>query len=684
MNLSRPFFLRLFIVLAVLALGAALIYFTGWGVVPGYKGDWSRGIPAVALLEWQIALAVALCAALALLEKKRPLAASFDRWLFLAVWLFAAAVWLSQPINPNSGALEPHEPNFEIYPFSDSQIYDGYAQSALVGNGYGENVIPQRPLYIAALTLMRFLAGQSYQNVIILQTLLFAFFPALLYLFGKDFFGRPIGAAIALLAILRDVTSNIAAPFTGNLSYSKLLLSEIPTAIFLILALWLGTKWIRAGFPRYAAFLTGGALGVGMLIRTQVIAALPVLLLAAILSQPQAWKRILQSAALMSLAIALVTFPWLLRNHSVSGEWIFDQPASQVANLALRYSRVNGDKADIFQHADETNAAYNARLTKTAQDALMKNPLGIGKEILSAFLNHNINNILVFPLRYDLARRELLIPARAFWQQWHGDLNAPQTLLLTFYVFLYGLGIAFAWNRLGALGLLPLGVNLAYNLWTSIALLSGQRFMLTMDWSAYLYYMLGFFALMSAAFKLQLPQAGVSASQTFDDVMLSAFATLSVNSAKRLNLKHYIITGACFLLIGASLWGIESAFPKRYPLVSDSQALAGFPCLQKLAQENGLNILQARALYPRYYQAGDGETFTDAAGYKRVKYNRVVFETVGEWNARVVLPLKEEAAYFPHAADVTLGLQGSQTWFVIVEKDARQKMYLADFVSACR
>jgi len=665
MNLSRPFWLRLFIVLAVLACGAALIAITGWGIIPGYKGDWSRGIPAVALLEWQIALAFILCAALALLEKNSRPAPALDRWLFLVIWLLAAALWLSQPINPNSGALEPHEPNFEIYPFSDSQIYDGYAQSALVGNGYGINVIPQRPLYIAALTLMRFMGGQNYQNLITLQTLLFAFFPALLYLFAKDFLSRPLGAAIALLAILRDVTSNIAAPFTGNLSYSKLLLSEIPTAIFLILALWLGIKWMRGGLSPYAAFLTGGALGVGILIRTQVIAALPILLLVAFFSHPQAWKRILQSAAWMIFAIALAVFPWLLRNHSVSGEWLFDQPASQIANLALRYSRVNGDKADIFQHAGESSAAYNARLTQTAQDALMKNPLGIGKEIFSAFLNHNINNILVFPLRYELeSRRELLVPTRAFWQQWHGDLNAPQTALLVFYIFLYGLGIAFAWNHLGAVGLLPLGVNLAYNLWTSIALLSGQRFMLSMDWSAYLYYTLGFFALISVPLKLKTAQAEVRANPPTK--------------------KSYILAGALILFIGSSLWGIESAFPQRYPLASDAQALAEFPCLQKLAQENALNVLQARALYPRYYQAGDGETFTDAAGYKRVKYNRIVFETVGEWNARVVLPLKEEAAYFPHAADLTLGVQGSQTWFVIVQKDGRQAIYLADFVAACR
>ena len=72
--------------------------------------------------------------------------------------------------------------------------------------------------------------------MIMLQSLVFALFPVLLYLFGREFFGRPIGISIALLAILRDVTSNLVSPFTGNLSYSKVYLSEIPTAMLLILA----------------------------------------------------------------------------------------------------------------------------------------------------------------------------------------------------------------------------------------------------------------------------------------------------------------------------------------------------------------------------------------------------------------------------------------------------------------
>jgi hypothetical protein len=98
----------------------------------------------------------------------------------------------------------------------------------LIGNGFGVDKIPQRPLYIVFLAVLHVLVGQDYGDMIVVQSIFLALFPVLLYLLGREFFGRPIGISIALLAILRDYTSNLVSPFTGNLSYSKLYLAEIP------------------------------------------------------------------------------------------------------------------------------------------------------------------------------------------------------------------------------------------------------------------------------------------------------------------------------------------------------------------------------------------------------------------------------------------------------------------------
>jgi len=686
----RSFLVRTFVVLSTLGFLAAVVSFSGLGIAPLYRGDWSRGLPAVPLLEWQIILACLFCLAVMVIESRQntKVKSHYDLWICLFIWLGAVFIWLSQPVVPNASALRPHEPNFEVYPFIDSQVYDGYAQSILIGNGLGNGKIPQRPLYIVFLAFLHLLAGQDYQNVIIVQSLVWAVFPVLLYLFGRDFFGRPIGVSMALLAILRDYTSNLVSPFTGNISYSKLYLSEIPTAIFLILFLFIGVRWVRAGYPLFLGFLMGGILGTGMLIRTQVIVALPVIFLFALLVDRKRIGPLVRSSFLMVLTIALVVSPWLWRNWRITGELIFDDPGSQTANLAMRYSRLNGVEVDIMPLPGESSTGYNDRLMSIAREAIAANPGGVVWAISSSFLNHVVNNILLFPLRNEIRDfGELWTPSDAFWEKWEGTPTSFQGWSLVFYGFLFGLGVAVAWHKNGWLGLLPLTVNLLYNLWTSIALLSGQRFMLTMDWSVYLYYMIGLFALLSGLLlNLKIGRR----------VIVKWCQSNNVASTRELNVdkpwRQYLIASLLFFGAGVSLPLSEKVFSERYPQVSLQRILDEIEaslsyeqtgldeaCFHKIFTENQFGIIQGRALYPRYYEPGDGETFTDAAGYKITDQARLVFEMVGQADHRVVVPISQQPEFFPNASDVTLIYGGDgDVWFILVKHKDKEQFYVSD------
>ena len=680
---------KLFIGLVL--IGGVVLYIskTDMGIAPIYKGDWARGLPAVPLLEWQIFLAVLFCIGMFLAEVDGRLLKipSLDLWIALAVWVATVGLWLSQPTVPNASALEPREPNYEIYPFIDAHTYDKFAQSVLIGNGFGPNEIPQRPLYIVFLVFMHTVVGQNYENVIALQTVFFAAFPVVLYLFGKEFFGRPIGVSLALLAALRDFTSNLVSPITGNISYSKLYLSEIPTAICLILFLLIGIRWIRSGFPLYLGFLLGGVLGIGMLNRTQVVVALPVLLFFAFILQPKKLLFIIKGTLPMLAVIALVVAPWLWRNWQMTGKIIFDNPASQTANLALRYNRLNGEDVDILQKPGESNSDYNDRMVAMANHAMSVNSQGIFKAIASSFINHGINNILLFPLRNDLATpAELITPTTPFWQQWEGRPNFLQSLLLAFYVFLFSLGVAMACQRNGWLGLLPLMVNLAYNLWTSIALLSGQRFMLSMDWSIAMYDLLGIFALLSIFF-YALENGRAKILKWYEANTVSIIPTLEAIKWPR-----YVFAGLMFFAVGTSLPLSEMSFSQRYPALEQNQpadltllsSLAQTdlePACQKLAESSGLEIVRGRALYPRFYAAGDGEIFTDSVGYKKVDEGRLVFDLLGQRNHRVIFPMSQSPEFFPNASDVTIWFdKNASPWFILVEQGDAQRFYVSDRV----
>jgi hypothetical protein len=276
----------------------------------------------------------------------------------------------------------------------------------------------------------------------------------------------------------------------------------------------------------------------------------------------------------------------------------------------------------------------------------------------------------------------------SFWQGWEGRPTLSQGALLAFYIFLFGLGLSVAWHRNGWLGFLPLGVNLLYNLWTSVALLSGQRFMLTMDWSIYLYYMIGLFALLSV-FLFAL-ESGRSTILAWYEANTFSF----LQPADQKKWWQYVFAGILFVGIGASLPLSEMVFPKRYPPITQAEMLnklVSSPalkqskfdavCFQKVVVENQLSMIQGRAVYPRYYEANDGETFTDSVGYKPVDEGRLVFQMVGLDNQRIVFPMSQPPDFFPNASDVVLLFDaGGNKWFLFVEQDGTQRMYISETV----
>ena len=693
----KKFICSAIVVFAVLGIITFVISLTGLGILSNYKGDWQRGLPAVALLEWQILLACIFCLAMVFIESKTKIVEirHLDVLICTVIWLGTSMLWLSQPVIQNASALKPRGPNFEIYPFSDAQLYDEFAQSALVGHGFGDNQIPQRPLYVVFLIFSHVLVGQNYNNIIFFQTLVFALFPALLYLFGRDFFSRSIGISIALLAILRDYISNFVSPFTGNLSYSKLYLSEIPTTILLILFLLISIRWIKAGFPMFSAFLLGGILGSAMLIRTQVIVALPVIILFAFLIRLKEAKSLFKSISLMLVIIAFVVAPWLWRNWKLTGEFIFDNPESQTANLALRYSRLNGIEPEIMPLSGESTAEYSDRLNQIAKNAIMSNPLGAAWGISNAFLNHGVNNILLFPIRNSLSSiSELWIPTNAFWEGWQGTPNFSQSVLIAFYIFLFGLGVTAAWMRNHWLGLLPLALNLAYNLWTSLALLSGQRFMVTMDWSIYLYYMIGLFTLLGG-FLFALDGGRLVIVEWVKTNLYVASVP-----ASPIRWQKYLMFGLLFFGVGLSLPVSEKVFSNKYPPLPQNKLVVGLlssaslnqpgfnsACLQKLSDANALSFLQGRAIYPRYYASGEGENFTDSVGYKIVNEGRLVFDLVGQADGRFIFKTSQQPDFFPNASDVTLiSSKNGELWFVFVKQGDIERFYISDSfdLSTCR
>jgi len=618
---------------AILVLAALIIFVAVSGVGITRYNDGSWGVPTTPFLEWQIILALASGLAF-ITAQTRWRWLRKDHFTFALIYVLTCLTWLSQPVNPGYFATPPRAPNFEIFPFSDALIYAQYAQSALVGNGFMWPDVPTRPLYITFITWLHAIGGNDYNQVIVLQTLVLAAFPAVLYLLGKELAGRPLGFGMALLAIFRDLTANVAAPFALNYTYTKLLFSEIPAALLISLFAWMAIRWMRQPKPAWYPLLAGGLLGASALIRLQSVVVLAAIIPIGFFTIRNR-KRWLADCLLMGLGLSLALIPWLARNYSATGGLVLDNPISQSMVLARRWSGNSGN--DLYPHlSGEGDAQYTSRMTGMALKSLRTEPGRIMGSALNHFFNNEIANLLVFPLRDQLdSPAELLWPSRAFWQTWDGKPTPGQIPILGFYLLLLGAGIAAAVQKNGLAGLLPLGLSIVYNAWTALFFSSGDRFLVPVDWAIYLYLFLGLLTLSRLIFMCE--NSRENCSPPGDE---------TAQNTQRGKVKTWIGTSCIIIFVlvcGASITLTENAFPRLYEPVN----VKGI--------SNTVEVtLHGRAVYPRWYAAGDGEPGSAKLGYGKEDRARLVFFMTGEINSLVILPLAQAPDFFPNISNVTV------------------------------
>lgn len=628
------------------------------------SNTWYVSGPHAPLLEWQIILAWFFAAFIMRYEGSFVRKQISDKWIVVFIWALTLTLWLGQPINPGYGAQAPIAPNHEIYPFSDAQLYAQNSQSIIIGKGMAGEEFPARPIYVIFLAIAHGLIGQDYTQLIAFQSIFLATFPAILYLLGKELSGRPLGIAVALLAIFRDITSNAVSHFTISLTYSKVFLSEVPVALLLSLFTLLAIKWIKK-YPRKNAipFIAGGLIGIAILIRTQSIVAIVPALLIAWIMQRRNFKEVFIQAVMVVLGIILVITPWLYRNWQHTGGIVLDNPLSQMNVLAVRYS--NYPEIKIPQMPNENDSEYSNRMLDVALQSIAEDPKRIFTTIGNQFAQNIFGSLMVFPLRDSLPDTEsLLKPTSNFWQSW--TVVSPKSALFFLYAFLFTLGLATAWGKEKWLGLLPLGINIGYNFWTALFFASGIRFVFPVDWVFYFYQMLGLLTITRFLF-LGLGTKLIGAEQAKNPRAMP----------------NWVYGSAIFILFiaGISLPLSEIIIPDQYPDKTQNQMwqelYAKAPELQSILSSSFV-LIEGRAIYPRYFEAGEGIADTAKPGYEPSPYNRLVFEMAGQKTGRVIFPLDNVPTYFPNTVDLILVTQNGsldQTEYILVSDENQTILY---------
>jgi hypothetical protein len=125
------------------------------------------------------------------------------------------------------------------------------------GRGLANGGYIDKPLYSLFLGFLHLLVGQSYNAVIAVQIAVLAALPVGIYFLVKNMSSLPAGLFAGLLAIFQQRNA-IAATREIQVSHSKLLMTEYPTACILVLATLAAFLWLKSPLPRRSKAVIAG------------------------------------------------------------------------------------------------------------------------------------------------------------------------------------------------------------------------------------------------------------------------------------------------------------------------------------------------------------------------------------------------------------------------------------------
>jgi hypothetical protein len=660
-----PFSLKAYIIaFGILILGLVIMAVTGWGINPERVSIITLGTP---LLEGQVwyatgMLALMMAAAYAwgcIPKEYRPvLRGKADLVIAFSIWLTAVVLWMSLPLPKNNYFAPPVQPpNYEVYPFSDAEQYD--FNSLQVYYGSLKDIVISKPLYVTLLALFHAITGLRYDRIILLQSLLVAVFPVVLYFIGKELHSRIGGIAIAMFAILREITA-IQATNMANVSNTKLLLSDMFAALLASLLVLVLIRWFKADGKKISGheFILGGLIGAFILTRIQTLALVPFALIVIIIRFFRNLKSMAISAVILLIAVGLVITPVLLRNHAITGVYWVDNPSSSTALSRIMTQGLEIEEEIPIEALPDEPVQKNVSVI----GLLLKNNLG---DLLGFtadnFMRNEASALLMFPVRLGnhTPFLEYLTLTNPFFAEVYSQPNLPNLLVFLVNFAMIALGFSTAFRKLPWAVLAMVGFHIAYSLSSAVVRLSGWRFILPVDWVIYAFYAFG---LVEGLIWLFRKTAGWNLTLQTPGLM----DYLPEKQKTSRGWKIYVLFGMLFILIGGAIPLRENFLPPLTPEYSksevcktieteilDSEYVNLADSFSKYCAADSTQAFYGFGVYPRYFASGEGfYNRTYDPWFGKQPFARLVFRIIGTQNRKVYIKSENDVIRFSNGAKV--------------------------------
>ncbi len=607
--------------------------------------------------------------------------------LGILIWGIAFAVWMAAPLKESWFVDGPRAPNYTFSPNSDAYLYESVAHSLLVGSEFQHpqwGYMVLRPVYSSILALFHWIGGLEYEDIIWLQVAALSFFPVLVFRLTTILHRRLSGMLAALLIIFREYNS-ISLADTITVSHAKLLMADLPVTLGIVLVLLLFVRWIQNPGHRWLPLLAGGAIGFFLMVRMEAAALLALPVISAIYFVPRYTKNWLQGIGFLFLGFGLIMAPWVYRNWGYTQMFYLVSPEyeQQIIDKIFGTKPLQGTSALGIG----IGAGTEKNLFSERGDVILTNDDGswsAGERRLNHYFNNQLQAFMYFPLsprlllsfttaavtRQTDQLANLCCSPEAYvrdlpywWNDWDGKLKSGSILSMGVVMLILAAGVLALWRTQKLLSLLPILFAIAYLIFLSVLGRSGGRWLLEVDWVNAIIFSVGSVGIFEgftnwvSGENSQLPKNTLNV-----DVLVSP--------------RRIYLVAVLLLIIGLIVPLSEQFIIQRYTqagidarldrLLSDQSSHLSETDKEKLITilaEEGVETWYGRALYPRFFQGGDG---MDGLGgiYKR-PFSRMEFFLVGTENHWTTIAQPEPVDSFPHGADVLLVGQGAYYSFDI-------------------
>ncbi|PKO07302.1 MAG: hypothetical protein CVU41_00970 [Chloroflexi bacterium HGW-Chloroflexi-3] len=578
----------------------------------------------------------------------------------IILFLSAILIWNLEPFTPHFFAPKVRAPNYEYYPYSDAQIYDMTAQSLLNGEGYMNRGYVQRPLYGFMLFIFHTLVGQNYLNVVFLQTILYAFFPVLIFYLGKKLFSPFIGISLGVISVLRELTAFQASPFM-EIVHTKLYMTDNWASFFALLITILMIFWFMNKKENHLLLvLIGTMMGISLLMRINLLLIFIPIFVTVFLKNTKNFKSSVLRIGILGLSSFIILLPWMARNYFQIGEFGIEP---QKFRMVIETRFGIEEKSDSIESGSTKPSQMimpenniNNLLNKIDTDSV----LNILRFTTANFLHNEIHSVLIFPNSIYAESINGVIRENGFIQEsWVGEINLRQFIAITINLLFIGLGISISYKKYGWFGLFPLSIHLFYNLSNGLARVSGWRYVIVTDWVIILYYMVGMvFILTALLHKIGLSDIRLSFVLDKESVFLEG-------QQKTFQGKPVILSSLIFVVIIAiGMVMPELLIEKKYAgevtkeeffqLIESKNIDYDQDKMRNLEEDADFVYIHTRAFYPRYYDPGEGEPGNNIEWLLAQDYGQLGLMIISPNVAGVTIRLDDSPVNFPHNEDVLI------------------------------